>query len=506
MQALPEWERPPKIIIVIISIATVLILFHFWLHFTNPYSRSSIVQQPYKTSVSPQGISVQKQFDLHTYDSSFARGLGYYKSGFLIMQNTYFGSRLAPSDTVDGIIGDIHKLRFDPSKPYLISGDQFSVLYPRNLGVFYNSLLDPHTALNQQDWQNRQRIYLQSALYALDAFSSAHDLTTTIVPIGPHSAVLTEVHPGSVPSDTLYGVLYALNTLQNPDQYANDTPYRLQTTEATKHIISTRKDDLAKLLAIYLQQVQDPSTGLLRAHQDLASARDGVVRDRSFYDTVVLWKTLALAKQLDISTSDTDLEKMRVDILKTYWDEKEGHFRDDLSSKPKNANYASDWLITLPTGFLNPALTSDQPYLTRSIDFIRKQGIASPFPIKYQASGTTPEAPWAVRTFVPNYGGDAIWSYWGAQYLTLLGQLAHTTGDASYRSEAVQGIKTYEQKIVQYHGFPETFDAQGNFLQNAVYKSIRQTGWVVQFEQARATLRAASSPALASSDQQARSR
>jgi hypothetical protein len=337
--------------------------------------------------------------------------------------------------------------------------------------VFYNSLLDPRTARSQTDWENRQRIYMQSVLYALDAFSHERTLTTTIVPIGPHSAVLTEVHPGSVPSDSLYGILYALQAMQNQ---AQSGPYHLQTTQAAKQIVRERHADLAMLLQVYLSQVQDTKTGLVRSDIKLAAARDGVTRKSSFYDNVILWKTLQLASNLGIATTpESTLNAMRSTILATYWNTREGHFNDDLTGN----NYSSDWLIALPTGFLNPQDTADLPYLTNSVAYIRANHIADPFPIKYQVKTETADVPWAVNTFVPNYGGDAIWSYWGAQYMTLLAQLG-----VDYRAELDNDISIYKQKMVETHGFPETFTPDGRFLQNAVYKSIRQTGWVVQFE------------------------
>ena len=477
-------QRHKKAVSSLVCIVFIITAAHMWLHLTNPHGGNSIITQPYTTKVEPDGtISATKHFNLAVSDSPIAQALGYYKGGFLIVQNTYVGSKPAPSAAANDIIADIHKLRFDPSMPYLISGDQFSVFYPRNLGVFYNSLLDPHTAHSQQDWENRQRIYLQSVLYAIDAFSNANNLTTTIAPIAPQAAFLTQVHPGSQPSDTLYGMLYALWALQDETRYGS-SPYKLQTAHTARSITAQRKADLARLLSIYLYQVQNQETGLIRANADLASARDGVVRDRSFYDTIILWKTLSLAKQLGIDTPPVDLVALRANAIKTYWDDTEGHFKDDMSQKPAGTNYASDWLIALPTGFLNPADPTDQAYLQRSVAFIRQKGIAAPFPIKYQVDPNN-DAPWAVRMFVPNYGGDAIWSYWGAQYITLLATLGQLTNDPLYKQEAGQGIQAYQQKIEQYRGYPETFDAKGDFLQNAVYKSIRQTGWVVQFEQAK---------------------
>jgi hypothetical protein len=469
-----------------IVLLAFLIALHLWWHVTNPYAALSIVRQPYKTSVDRNGdISASKQFNLKVYNDPLTEKAVYYdKFMFTILQNSYFGSKKTKSTDAEGIIKDIHALRFDPSKPYLISGDQFSVLYVRNLGVFYNSLLDPNTALDQKDWENRQRIYLQSVLYALDAFTEAKDIKTTVVPVGPYAAALTEVHPGSVPSDSLYGILYALDALQDDKKYHSET-YHLQTTKAARTIAKERKADLKMLLDIYLKQVQDPETKMIRKGLNLASARDGVLRDRSFYDNVVLWKTLSLAKKLGVSNvPDQELGRLRDNILATYWDVKEGHFRDDLTTKPANANYSSDWLIALPTGFLDPTSATDVQYLTASVAFIRSQHIDQPFPIKYQANNQEIDAPWAVRHFVPNYGGDAIWSYWGAQYITLLADLSSAAPNNDYLSQAKKYRDIYFEKMEEDRGFPETFTPSGDFLQNFVYKSIRQTGWVVQFEEA----------------------
>lgn len=483
-------QRKIQYLITALIVAAVIIVFHIWLHLTNPYASWNVVQQPYKTRVENNRIVAEKQFTLHSYASPVASSLGYYKSGFLIAQNTYFGSRPAPTSQPDEIINYLHTLRFDPAKPYLISGDQFSVLYPRNLGVFYNSLLDPNTAHSKQDWENRQRIYLQSVLYALDAFSEGDTLTTTVVPTGTRSVALTQVHPGSVPSDTLYGMFYALERLQN-EAASSNSRFKLQTAQTVRDLIKERKSDLNRLLTIYLEQVQDPSTGFAKKDAHLAAARDGVTRESSLYDNIVLWKTLEIADRLGIRSIPNDkLETMRKTLLKEYWDETEGHFKDDLRSHAAKANYSSDWLIAMPTGFLSANRAEDLPYLQKIVQFIRDENIAKPFPIKYQATLSAKNVPWAVKTFVPNYGGDAIWSYWGAQYITLLADLYSTTRDKSYLDEAREAIATYRQKMSETRGFPETFSANGEFLKNNFYKSILITGWVVQFETAQAKVEA----------------
>lgn len=462
------------------AVVSLIIAVHAWFHFTNPYARGTIVRSPYRTKLHGGKIRVERQFSLKARAGFLARLLGYWKSGFLIVQNAWFGSYRAPSKKADDIIDDIHRLRFNPDKPYLISGDQFSVLYVRNLGVFYNTLLDHRTAHSEEDWENRQRIYLQSALYALDAFTAAGQVTTTIVPISSRRAVLTQVHPGSIASDSMYGLLYALERLV----YAED----VATANATKSILQERSDDLARLLEMYLHDVRDKATGLVKRGLHLASARDGALRDSSFYDNVILWSTLQLAKKLEVATlEDGALETLRAKIISTFWDEKEGYFHDDQA----NAAYSSDWLIALPTEFLSVDNPTDLAMLERAVAYTKAQKIDEPFPIRYTATNDDVErVPWAVRTFVPNYGGDAIWSYWGAQYIWLLAKLYGSTGKQQYHGDAERYARIYRDKIEESQGFPETFDREGNFLQNAVYKSIRQTGWVVQFEAAEAELRA----------------
>jgi hypothetical protein len=131
----------------------------------------------------------------------------------------------------------------------------------------------------------------------------------------------------------------------------------------------------------------------------------------------------------------------------------------------------------------------DLKHIERAVAYTKKRKIDEPFPIRYTVPNRRVHAPWAVRTFVPNYGGDAIWSYWGAQYITLLADLFRVTKNENYRYDAQRYINIYNEKIIETRGFPETFDSYGNFLETPVYKSIRQTGWVIQFEAAKAALK-----------------
>jgi hypothetical protein len=456
-----------------------IILVHVWLHLANPYAAVNFVQSPFTTDIKDGRITYTQHFEPHILTDPVSDLAGYYRQGFLIAQNTFFGgARVAGNDAAD-VIDGIHRKRFDPSKPYLISGDQFSVLYPRNLGVFYNQLLDPNTAHSQTDWENRQRIYLQSALYAIEGLSATDTPKTTLIPIGPRTIAMTSVHPGDMGSDAVYGTLYALDRLATP-QASSDGTYRTQTVDAAGRVLKEKHDKLQRMVERYVANVQ-AADGLVRTDVHLASARDGVSRKSSFYDNVVLWKTLVLADRLGIkSTSSSELAAMATKIKTMYWNEQAGFYNNDRYDH----RFTADWLIGYVTGFFDLQNADDRLHTQRTLEYIAHHDIAEPLPLRYQL-GSPKDMPLIIRLVVPSYGADAIWSYWGAQYMTLLADMSRVSGDPRYAQQAWRYVGVYNRAIVRDGGFAETFDTQGNFLRSGLfYKSIRATGWVVQYEHA----------------------
>lgn len=457
-----------------------LLLLHVWLHLANPYARFNFIVKPFTTFLQGDEIHYKEHFTPKIYGSFLADLLGYYRQGFLIVQNTFFGGGRIKGDTSEEIIYKIHEQRFDPSKPYLISGDQFSVLYPRNLGVFYNQILDPDTALSPRDWENRQRIYLQSTLYAIEGLSDSTVPKTTLIPIGPRTLVTTQVHPGDVASDSPYGLLYSLDVMM-ANRVSRDGTYKIQTQAAIKSILHKKIEKLQHIIRSYTHTVQDQQTRLIKTDIHLSSARDGVSRKSSFYDNVILWKTLELADKLGIhKTSSKERLNLQKKIKRTYWNEAKGFYRNDLHDH----SFSSDWLIGYVTGFFNLDDGIDRERTIRTIEYIEKNKLAEPLPIKYQ-QGKSKEAPFIIRVFVPSYGGNTIWSYWGAQYITLLIDLNKKTNILSYKDKARMYIKRYEEAITRDGGFAETYSPDGSFFRHGIYKSIRATGWVVQFEHAK---------------------
>ena len=60
------------------------------------------------------------------------------------------------------------------------------------------------------------------------------------------------------------------------------------------------------------------------------------------------------------------------------------------------------------------------------------------------------------------------------------------TNSLNYRQIADQFLVKYQENILKYEGFPEVYDSRGNMMEANLYRSVVKTGWIVNWEQARA--------------------
>lgn len=436
---------------------------------TSPYSSDTIIDPPFTTSYQNGQVVLTRHYTPHYYSGWLANSIGYYKQAVTIVWDR-LGSPKMPRGNTNQTIANIHKLRFDPSKPYVISGDQFDDLYLRNVGVFYQDLLDKHTALSQTDWQNRQRIAVQTLAYGLVAFEQLKHPVTTLSPVSPHGVLAINIY--DYPSDSVYGMMYLLQQLKN-DSVTHQAAMQLQ------HEYS---GGLEAAYQNYLWKVRDSKTGLVRAGIHLSGARDAAQRQSSFYDNVILWRTEQLATQLGFDhVASQSLAVQQQKIIKRYWDNSEGHFIDDIAAHDQHS-YSSDWLIALPTGFLSPQNPDDLAKLERISAYIDQKHLATPLPIRYTATPQMHEN-FFVKLFAGSYGNTAIWSYWGNLYITMQVGLYQQTHQSTYSRHATDSIANWKATITRDHGWPETLDSQGKLYTSLMYESIRRNGWVINLEE-----------------------
>lgn len=474
--------------LIIILLILFLVLLFIAAYLTNPFNRFSIIRLSFIATINQKTITtINQNHKLIVRQTPWYKTFALLKNGVHILSSRYVRSPRSSGTSVHSIITDIKMLRFNPDKLLLTSGDHFSALFVRNLGVFYYPTLDRSLKNTVEEWHNRELVYIQTLAYALGVFSKHHELTTTIVPTGRHGATCINFY--AYPSDSLYGMLFALAALlghesAQPERYHRDN-YPLDSIDAARLLLDEYHYSLARHYTQYRHKIFDETTGLVSVSIHLSGAKDITRRQSAFYDNVIFWKTTQLAQTLGLIKKDQAfLARLKKQILKTFWLPRDGYFLEDLSPEGKQQKYySSDWLIVLATGFLKPSAKSEHTYFERSIAYIQKEKIDQPFALKYQQDTRAHRQFLAVRLAVASYGGDAIWSFWGMEYIKSLLLLYKYTGRKEYCETADFHIKKYKQKMLEYGGFPEVYDPHGNLLQTPLYRSIRQTGWVVGFEQ-----------------------
>ena len=250
-------------------------------------------------------------------------------------------------------------------------------------------------------------------------------------------------------------------------------------------MLDTYHESLAHHYDRYREFAFDETTGLIRMDALMSGAKDITKRQCALYDNVVFWKTTELAMKIGlIERDDKFLRNLKSRILKMFWIEDKGYFLEDLSAESvRDSYYSSDWMIVLATGFISLRKKSERDYFVRSVDYIRRMKIDHPFPVKYQQETRAHRQFFFVRLAVGVYGGDAIWSFWGMEYIKILMMLSKHTKNSSYLQLADRHIRSYERNMLKNRGFPEVYDRDGNLLETLFYRSIRQTGWVVGFDQ-----------------------
>lgn len=476
-------------------VLVVLCLIAVISYLTNPFVRFSLIKDLSKVDDIDNQLVLKKIRSVKLRYHLFWRHFSMIKSAWHIVGSRFGRRNRTRSSIVTEIIKEIHEKRFDPKNMYLISGDHFSVLYPRSLGIFYHSLLDARTALSIEDWLNRQRIYLKTLAYALNVYSQSDELSTTIVPATPNSVILLNIY--ATPSDTLYSLLYAFDqllgskSLEEIYPFKKDTPYKLTTEETTKDLLREYQDTLIRHYNTYKETVFDEESGFIREDILLSGTKDIVKKYGGFYDNVIFWKTTQLAQKLKlIKKDDAFLAVYKKRIISEFWNE-EGLFLEDMSDEAReNKWYSSDWLIAYQTGFLSVRDAKNRTYLEKAVNYIIANEIDQPFPIRYHNDFRKNRLHFPVNVGAPYYGSLVIWSHWGMEYIKLLTSLDQYNKTENYAIIAGKHLETYEYNISRYRGYPEVYNRFGDFYSSFFYRSVRTTGWIISYEQAYEMLKA----------------
>jgi hypothetical protein len=254
---------------------------------------------------------------------------------------------------------------------------------------------------------------VQTLAYALERFSKAGRITTTIAPNG-------------VPFDF-------------PRFSPDSLPFLVRALNASgaHELVKERRAFLRRQVRNYAATVLDRN---LVRDAKFSSMKDGVFRHRSAYDTAMVGM---LAKELDTAGIAHSFPDMGKTLREHYWTGR--YFLDDLSGKTHIAGDAQ--VFPFWTGVIQDAAMMKTAFAS-----LHNVGLDTPFPLKYTAK-PLPANVISQRVFVPNYEGNTIWAHMGLLYIHLLREVNPAL--------AQKHVEAYKKQVEQYGTFLELYEPHG---------------------------------------------
>lgn len=223
-----------------VTVSALALCYDYWATHVNPYSEDTWVTPFFATSIGRDGsLGLAKVRDTQVVYLPLASLILY---ADIVHESILRFFARDPDGPIAGneeeIISALHTERFDPSRAYVITGGHFPDFCVRNLGIFYNSILDPRIPASEDDWANRQRITLQTLATHLELLKVAGKEYTTFAPVGPHA--FAAINWNDEPSDSLFAITYTLRAATD-DFLFHAASLLLIWTEAPRHTRSQLK-------------------------------------------------------------------------------------------------------------------------------------------------------------------------------------------------------------------------------------------------------------------------
>lgn len=303
----------------------------------------------------------------------------------------------------------------------MVSSGHFSVFYTRDFGFCVDSLLK---------LGYREKV-LKTLDYALGVFSK-------------HNRTSTSINPSGKPFDF---PRYSVDTL----------PYLVRSLRVAKadSLAAKHEGFLTKEIERFEEKVFDE--GMVRRDAVFSSMKDHSMRESSCYDNCMLGMLARELDNLDLENPfKGNYERM---IKKNFWQGK--YFYDDLRRKDYVAGDAN--IFPFWTGIIK-----DKKMLRLCIDSIKREGLDSPFPLKYTASGDH-----KLIRLAGDYERDAIWMHMGPLYLQLVKKVD--------RKLFQKYLADYKSVIEKHGTFLEVFDKNGRPFRLPYYYTDEGMLWAANY-------------------------
>lgn len=263
-----------------------------------------------------------------------------------------------------------------------------------------------------------------------------------------HNKITTTITPGGKPFDF-------------PCSAVDSLPWLVHSIRLAKFPYHSLKPFLNNQIALFVRQVVDPTTGLVKPNH-LSSMKDLAVRKSSCYDNCMLGM---LAKDLKALKLPNPLENYDYpDLIKRhFWSGRS--FYDDIRQQDYVAGDANIYPFAV-------GLIGDTEMMNSAIAAIRAAGLDTPFPLKYTAGRKNIEFVWE-ELFLRNYESNALWTHMGPLYIKLVQRVNPALAD--------EHKKRYTEWIEHYKNYLEVFTPKGKPFSTPFYYCDRGMLWAANY-------------------------
>ncbi len=302
----------------------------------------------------------------------------------------------------------------------------FSQFWTRDFGFCTQSLVQ---------LGHKEKVH-QTLRYALNRFQQKGFITTTITPQG-------------APYDF-------------PRMAVDSLPWLMHSIRVSSFPIYNYKDFLRKQVALFVQLIVDPKTGLVYSDKQFSSIKDFSIRHSSCYDNCMLG---LLSHELDLLKLENPLKKYDYSnlLVKYFWSGK--YFYDDLQKKDYVAGDANLFPFLL-------GVVSDKDMLHKAFSSMEDAGLVGPFPLKYTAQRKEVRFIWQ-EVIMRNYESNAIWMHMGPLYVKLLKSVDE--------EKAKMYKEKYSELIEKAGNFLEVYEANGKPYANVYYHCDQGMLWAANY-------------------------
>ena len=195
---------------------------------------------------------------------------------------------------------------------------------------------------------------------------------------------------------------------------------------AAEALVNEHAAWLAAEVRHYVDHVVDPATGLVRTDRHLSAHRDTFRNASTAYGNTMVamlardiadtgWGPDLLSRHFRVNGGAADWSLL---LRRHFW--LGDRFRDRLGTDATSGE-ANVW--PFHAGLIDAATTNSRSMLVAALETLRREGFASPYPLKFEVDHRTDGQLWLFRVWSADYQTTTSWTSLGSIYLSLLRQV-----------------------------------------------------------------------------------